>query len=266
MSAEFIDIQWLGQNGFRIHARDITLYLDPYLSTYCEQKTCHSPNIRHIRMSPIVLDPGQINDCDYLLISHDHIDHLDPWTLEPLLKASPHCRVIAPRAAEQTIKSLGASHCFFLSGNDSINFNDLVVEAIPGKHNEYDFNEKNGYPYLTYLIYFMGFKIYFAGDTLLFDQLIQRLKKSNPHIAFLPINGWDTERRKLGFKSNMNYKDACYLAKVMDAEITIPMHYDMFTINTEDVEKFRKAMDKNPGIDSYKILKVGEHFQFMKSY
>src|SRR3546814_6314120 len=42
------------------------------------------------------LQPGQVDDADCVLITHDHIDHCDPHTLPALAEASPTASFVGP--------------------------------------------------------------------------------------------------------------------------------------------------------------------------
>src|SRR3546814_11078741 len=48
------------------------------------------------RLAPIPLAPSEVTDADWVLITHDHIDHCDPHTLPALAAASPRARFMGP--------------------------------------------------------------------------------------------------------------------------------------------------------------------------
>ena len=70
-------IVWLGQNGFLIRSRNCVFLIDPYLSDFAEQWTYGWKN-EHIRMSSIPVQAKELYDIDYVLCTHDHVDHIDP--------------------------------------------------------------------------------------------------------------------------------------------------------------------------------------------
>ncbi|MDX9825872.1 MAG: hypothetical protein RBU26_13150, partial [Sphaerochaeta sp.] len=59
-----------------------------------------------------------------------------------------------------------------------------------------------------------------------------------------PINGYTQELLEKGFASNLTYREAIELALKANVGITIPCHYDMFTINTEQVGRFVNEANK----------------------
>src|SRR3546814_20389114 len=80
-----IPVRLLGQSGCRLGFPGCTIYVDPYLSNSVQE--LDAPDLA--RLTPIPLQPGQVDDADWVLITHDHIDHCDPHTLPALAEASP---------------------------------------------------------------------------------------------------------------------------------------------------------------------------------
>ena len=71
------------------------------------------------------------------------------------------------------------------------------------------------------------------------------MKQHNIDIAFVPINGRDEFRHKFDLEGNFTCEEAVRFALDIKAGLTIPMHYDMFTINTADINEFRRITDKH---------------------
>ncbi|NHN49460.1 MBL fold metallo-hydrolase [Halostella sp. JP-L12] len=70
-------VWYLGCNGFVIRSRSTTLYVDPYFGAG------DPPNI--VRMIPVPMDPADATDCDGVLVTHEHIDHMHPPSYGPLV-------------------------------------------------------------------------------------------------------------------------------------------------------------------------------------
>ena len=81
-------------------------------------------------------------------------------------------------------------------------------------------------------------RLFFAGDTILHPPLEKFLSSYKASLAFLPINGYTPELIEKGFASNLTYREAIELAIQTNVGITLPCHYDMFTINTEQIGRF----------------------------
>ena len=67
---------WLGQSGFLLQWQGIHVLLDPYLSDSLTRKYSQTDK-PHVRMTALVIDPGQLSFVDIATSSHNHTDHLD---------------------------------------------------------------------------------------------------------------------------------------------------------------------------------------------
>ena len=88
-----------------------------------------------------------------------------------------------------------------------------------------------------------------AGDTIPYEGQIEKFRPHRIDLAFVPINGRDQFRHDLEFEGNFNCTEAVDFALGVKAGLTVPMHYHMFSINTGDVNEFRRiAMEKELNI------------------
>ena len=258
-------IWWIGQNGYIIKSTDHTIYIDPYLSTYAERITFGKPN-EHVRMTDSPIPPEEVSNADLVICTHDHADHIDPDGIPLIAKASKHASFIVPECARNTLLDFDIANdrIYTLRGNDELTYKGIKIAAIPAKHEEFDENELYGFPYLSYVIKLGKTTILHAGDTIPYDGQVNKFKSHKIDIAFVPINGRDKFRHDLDFEGNFNCKEAVDFAKSVSAELKIPMHYDMFTINTGDVKEFVKIAEEK-GL-TYRVLQPSELLRFKKEY
>jgi len=238
-------IWWLGQEGFVFKSAKQIIYIDPYLSTYAERITRGKPN-EHVRMNTAPMQPQDVNHADIVLCTHDHADHIDPEGIPQIAAASPDAAFIVPECARETMLGFGIDRkrVHALKGDDELRLDGIHVFAIPAKHEEFDRDSEKGYPYLSYVIKIDGLTLFHAGDTIPYEGQAERIRRHRIDLAFLPINGRNEFRRKLDFEGNFTCNEAVQLALEIDAGLTIPMHYDMFAINTGDVHEFRRIADE----------------------
>lgn len=84
---------YLGCNGFLLRSASTTLYVDPYFGDG------DPPNI--VRMIPVPIDPADATDCDAVLATHEHIDHMHPPSYGPLVEGLG-ADLYAPEAAYES--------------------------------------------------------------------------------------------------------------------------------------------------------------------
>lgn len=259
-----VTLWWLGQSGFVLKGGALTLYLDPYLSTRLERITATQPEKRHIRLCPIPILPEEITNADYVVVSHDHGDHLDPETLNPLSRSSPQARFIAPRLAQKSLLSLDIAPQRIIPADAGmeLTLDHLQLVPVPGKHNQFDRAGDGSYPYLGFIIRLNGVTVYHAGDTIMYQGLAETLAQYDIDIALLPINGGDPDRVRRGFMSNLSFKEAADLGVAVGARLLIPAHYGMFGVNNEKVENFADYMENTYPHKRYKLLELGMKYEY----
>src|SRR5207248_3269286 len=77
-------LTWLGQAGFLIEAPAARILLDPFLSEH------------PARLYPPPRYESLATGIDWLLVTHEHLDHLDLDFVPVLAKRSPELRVVLP--------------------------------------------------------------------------------------------------------------------------------------------------------------------------
>ena len=249
-------IVWLGQNGFLIKSKSCVFFIDPYLSDFAEQWTYGWKN-EHVRMSSIPIQPKELYGIDYVICTHDHVDHIDPFTIPIIALRNPETKFIAPQVAQKRMLGLfvDESNLLLMRGEDKIEFDNLKIHAIPAAHSKLIYDENNGYHFLSYIIEVDDLTIFHAGDTILYEGQTDYLKNFSIDLAFLPINGKQPEELK--FEPNFTIKEAIDFAKNIDAKMVIPMHYNMYTLNTANVADF---VIQAEGKINFKVSQIGVPF------
>lgn len=231
-----IDIQLLGQSGCIFYFPQATIYIDPYLLN--SVKELDSPDLE--RNVPISILPDQVKNADYVLITHEHIDHCDPHTLPALSKASPQAQFIAPKPVIQILNAwdIADKRCLLATEEwQSIN-SEIQLKAIPAAHPEIDRDIDNNLRYVGYLLEYQGKLIYLAGDTSVCAELIDTLKVFEKiDIAFLPVNEKNYFRDRRGIIGNMSIREAFQLAEEVNIKQVVPVHWDMFSVNSVTLEE-----------------------------
>ncbi len=248
---------WLGQSGFLIQSQNRHALIDPYLSDSLTKKyaTTDKP---HVRLTELVVAPDKLDFIDVVTSSHNHTDHFDPETLNPLREKNPDLKIIIPEANRAVSAERLQVHPDRFIGLDcgrTKPAGGFRFQAVPAAHNELAKNEWDEHLYLGYIIEIGMFRIYHAGDTLLWDGMVDHLRPFKIDVAILPINGNRPERRVAG---NLDGPEAARLAKDIGARIVIPCHYGLFAFNTVEPDKFTAAC-KDLG-QPCKVLKNGERW------
>ena len=258
-----LKIWWIGQEGFVFKSRGQIIYIDPYLSSYAETITRGKAN-EHVRIKPAPMKPEDVDHADIVLCTHDHADHIDPEGIPIIAAQSPSAHFVVPECARETMRGFGIEdeRIHTMKGDDELSLKEIQIHAVPAKHEEFDKHPQKGYPYLSYVIKIDGISVFHAGDTIPYTGQVECFKQHKIDLAFLPINGRDELRHELDLEGNFTCEEAIRFALDINTGLTIPMHYDMFAINTADINEFRRMADKQNL--RYQIMDHGGSIHFSK--
>jgi L-ascorbate metabolism protein UlaG (beta-lactamase superfamily) len=220
-------ITWLGQAGFRIELDGAVVVVDPWLSPHAE---------RLIPPAPLELAADGV---DVLLITHEHLDHLDLPFVPSVLERSPRARVVVPEAIAALVDGLVPERRLELvRPHDALEIDGVHIHVTPAYHgvsmrDAYsDGSSPGGAPRFVGYVLGAERRIYHAGDTIVTDELTEAIAGLGVDLALLPINGRDAEREARGIVGNMDSAEAVELAVTVGATTLVPYHWDGFAGNT----------------------------------
>lgn len=217
-------VTWLGQASFRFDVGDRRILVDPFFADH------------EARLYPPLSVDEHGADVDWLLVSHPHIDHLDPFSLREVSARSPDLTIVAPAGVEAEVREAAPDAAF--AGVDRGDQLELpgagAISVVPAIHG---MTVADGYPddprFVGYVLELDGTSLYHAGDTIVTDSLREALARHRIDVALLPVNGRTHYREAEGLVGNMGTRDAVALATEVGASILVPYHWDLFRGNTE---------------------------------
>lgn len=198
-------ITWLGQAGFLFENKEIKIIVDPYLSD-----SCYKVNPRFKRNFPVNESFLKINP-DVIILTHSHLDHTDPETLDYYLKDKSGVTVLASENAWNKVRPYGPEHNYVLF-NDGTEFTvkGITFKAVYACHSD---NQAVGVVFST-----DNKTYYVTGDTL-YNKKVFESVKDDIDIVFLPING---------VGNNLNLEDAYRFVDKIGAKKAVPCHFSLF--------------------------------------
>ncbi len=225
-------LRYLGHAAFEIQLDGKKILVDPWLEN---------------PLSPV--KPGDVNDVDLIIVTHDHFDHLGN-TVE-ILKNNPKAKFaaifeLASYIGEQVgnDRVIGGN----IGGPMRIDLDGTVIEVALTMATH---SVSRGAP-TGVVIRGKETTIYHAGDTGLFYsmKLIGEIYK--PKIALLPIGGHFT----------MDPVEAAKAVELLRPNIAVPMHYATFPILYGKAEEFKKLVEDKCLPTKVEILKPGDKLEF----
>lgn len=240
-------LQMLGQSGVKLLLPKLVVYVDPYLSNSVQELDSHDL----ARLVPIPSPPEEVADADIVLITHNHIDHCDPHTLVKLSKASPQAHFFCPAPVlrklaewgipQERVSLTSESWCDIKSG--------IRIRAVPAAHQEIHRDADGNLECIGFLLEYCYYRFYFAGDTMARQEIIDNLVVDGPiDVAFLPVNEHNFFRWRRCILGNMSVREAFQFGQEIGARHVVPVHWDMFEVNSTYPEEIRLIYERmNPG-------------------
>jgi L-ascorbate metabolism protein UlaG (beta-lactamase superfamily) len=201
-------IIWLGHDGFKLEDGGETLVIDPF-------KLKHDV------------------PADYVLISHEHFDHLNSEDLKKTLK--PNATVVVSIAASKDeVSKVSPKQFKIVKPGDRVKLGTFDVRVVPA-YNTNKFAEP-GKPFhpkqdgkVGYIITTQsGVSIYHTGDS----DLIPEMENLRPDIALLPVSGTYV----------MTVDEAVEAVGKIKPKIAIPMHYGAIVGSEDDAKRFKNSV------------------------
>lgn len=227
-------ITWLTQAGLLFENSKIKIMVDPYLTDSLgeikpEKKRRIPADESFFAASP-----------DVILITHEHMDHLDMVTLKRvLLGCKAPALVLAAESAYEKVAAIGGCHNYVLLAPHSVwSEKGVTFYSVRAEHSDRKA--------VGFIIDDGKQTFYVSGDTIYNYEVIDDVLDLAPDgvdFAFLPINGKG---------NNMNAHDAADFAYEIGAKCAIPIHYGL----TDDITPDEFDFDDKIILEPYKETKL----------
>jgi L-ascorbate metabolism protein UlaG (beta-lactamase superfamily) len=242
-------IWWIGHATFIIKLSGVVIITDPVLFSL--------PMVHRLVSAAISFD--NVPHVDYVLISHNHWDHLDQKSINLLFKKNNNLTLLLPE---------GHAHKFKNSDIKFIEFNwwqkllhhDLTFVFLPAHHwSQSTLLDRNKSLWGSWLIQ-SSKSVYFGGDTAYSDHFKEISNFYDIDYALLPIG--PCEPRELMCKSHMGPEESLVAFNDLKAKFLIPMHWGTFSFGLDDrnMAKNRLLAAKAKQAElSLILLEIGQH-------
>lgn len=207
------------------------------------------------------LPPDSTSDVDVVLISHAHMDHLHMPSLGRVGREIP---VVAPSGSGDLIRRKGFTTVVEVRPGDELSLAGVDVSVVPAAHlpGRGPHSNVSSDP-LGYVVGSATHRVYFAGDTDLFDEMADL---GPIDVAFLPIWGWGPT---IG-EGHLDPERAVEATRLIEPDVVIPMHWGTYTPENarpgrpawidEAVMRFTKLLTDTEDEARLKVLEPGQSF------
>jgi N-acyl-phosphatidylethanolamine-hydrolysing phospholipase D len=249
-----IQITWIGQSTFLIQVEGINILTDPVYSGRLTPilgigfKRRSHPGIPFERLPPI----------HAVLISHNHYDHLDSYTVK---KLGNKPKYFVPLKLGQWFRAQKITNYTQMDWWDPAMFKGIRIVSVQ-HFSRRTLSDGNKTLWAGWVLETKRGKILFAGDTGYASHFKEISEKLGPmRLALLPIGSY---RPRWYMKAiHMDPADAVLAHKDLQAQQSIAMHWGTFYIADEQLGEpplYLKMVMKEASMadDSFLVMKFGE--------
>jgi L-ascorbate metabolism protein UlaG (beta-lactamase superfamily) len=202
-------VTWLGHSTVLIELAGARLLTDPVLRS----------RLLHLRRVVPDVDPAHHAALDAVLLSHLHYDHLDTPSLRLLDRDG--VRLVVPAGAGRLVTKEGFAELTELARGDATQVAGVRVEAVPAVHDGRRMPFGAKVETLGFVAEADGVRIYFAGDTDLFDGMAEI---PDLDLALIPVWGWGPT---LG-AGHLDPERAAEALTLLRPRLAVPIHWGTF--------------------------------------
>lgn len=215
---------WLGHNSFYMQLAGKKIMFDPVFG--------HIPFVR--RKSKFPADPDIFREIDYLLISHDHFDHMDKPSVLRLYKNNPQMKLFCGLGTGELVKGWLPEATVVEAGwYQQLLDESLKITFLPAQHwSKRSVTDGGQRLWGAFMLQSADLSVYYGGDTGFSTHFaeIQELLGA-PDYALLGIGAY--KPRWFMQPNHISPYDSLTAAEQMKARVTIPMHYGTFDLADE---------------------------------
>ena len=256
---------WIGHATYLINNGDINILTDPIFSKRASPVGFAGPK----RMIPPAMTLNDLPKIDAVVVSHNHYDHLDIWSLKKLFKLNSETIFLVPTGDKKRLVKAGIRNVVEMNWWDIFRVSNTEFHFTPVQHwSKRGLFDRNKSLWGGWFIKSNDLALYHAGDTGYssdFKTTYERL--GAPDYSFIPIGAYDP--RWFMKDSHVNPEEAVQIALDLKTPHSFGMHWGTFTLTDEPVleppARLKEALEKqNLESDFFISPKPGEILQLAK--
>jgi L-ascorbate metabolism protein UlaG (beta-lactamase superfamily) len=256
---------WIGHATYLINNGDINILTDPIFSKRASPVGFAGPK----RMIPPAMTLNDLPKIDAVVVSHNHYDHLDIWSLKKLFKLNSETIFMVPAGDKKRLVKAGIRNIIEMNWWDIFRVSNTEFHFTPVQHwSKRGLFDRNKSLWGGWFIKSNDLSLYHAGDTGYssdFKTTYERL--GAPDYSFIPIGAYDP--RWFMKDSHVNPEEAVQIALDLKTPHSFGMHWGTFTLTDEPVleppARLKEALKKqNLESDFFISPKPGEILQLTK--
>lgn len=225
---------WLGHSTYLVECHGLSFLTDPLFSSHCSPVPFSALKRQH----PAPLAIADLPQLNFILLSHNHYDHLDAKSMMEIHRRFPQVMFIVPRGVKRWFTRRGIESVIEMDWGSSYQRGGLCITAVPAQHfSGRSFWDKNRTLWCGYVVEYKGKTFYFAGDTgynpIQFKEIGERWKSID--LSLIPIG---TYVPKVFMQPvHINPEEAVKIHCDVGSKLSLGMHWKTFLLSDEPANR-----------------------------
>jgi N-acyl-phosphatidylethanolamine-hydrolysing phospholipase D len=252
-------VTWIGHASLLVQMDQVSFLTDPTWSN----RPSPVPLIGPSRFVAPGLAMDDLPPIDFVLISHNHYDHLDLPTLRSLAERNPATVFYVPVGNGALLQQQGIANVEELDWGQTHAYKGITIYCLPAQHwSKRSLTDDRKALWSSWAVIGAEKRFYFAGDTGYFDGFKMIGEALGPFdLVAVPIGAY--EPRAMMRDSHMNPEEALRAAIDLRADSAVAIHFGTFDLSDEPLaeppQRFNEAAKNSElGGDAAWVLDIGE--------
>jgi N-acyl-phosphatidylethanolamine-hydrolysing phospholipase D len=223
-------VTWVGHSTFAVQDGGEVFLTDPHWGPRA---------LLPKRLTPPGIPLDAVPEDAFAVLSHNHYDHLDSWTVRRLPGA---IQWFVPLGLGDWFRGKGKQRVVELDWWQSVRHGHWTLTCLPAQHwsNRIGIG-RNATLWCSWLLDSGSRRYYFAGDSGYFQGFAEFGRRFAPiDVAFLPIGAY--EPRWFMRYQHVNPEEAWRAFRDLGARTMIPMHWGCFDLTDEPADLAPKVL------------------------
>ena len=256
-------VTWVGHSTLLVQMGHQSFLTDPIWSRTPSPVRWLGPR----RFVPPGLPLESLPPIDFVLVSHNHYDHLDLESLEELSERNPEARFLVPLGNGALLRGHGVRHVEELDWGERRRIGELEIHCLPAQHwSRRGFLDERRALWSSWAVVGPDRRFYFAGDSGAFPGFRQIGDALGPFdLAALPIGAYQPAAMMREW--HLDPEQAVRAGLDLRAEHLLAIHFGTFDLSDEPLFepplRFRAAArEQGLAPERVWVLDIGETRRF----
>jgi N-acyl-phosphatidylethanolamine-hydrolysing phospholipase D len=225
-------VTWIGHSTVLVQLDGVTFLTDP---TWAERSGPFSGRIGVRRYTPPGIAFEDLPRIDFVLISHDHYDHLDEPTVRRLARTFDPLFIV-PMGIKAWLADRGITRAIELDWGESVTVRGLSVVCMPAQHGSGRTALDQGRRLWSAWAVLGSKRFYFAGDTGYYRHFREAGDALGPFdLAALPIGSYTP--REIARPVHISPEEAVQAGLDLRAAHLLGVHWGTFALAREPYDE-----------------------------